>query len=197
MQQGRREEGKQQWLMSAGPFFSHLLNFLIQSQSQMALIKQLLTEAILRFQLPAPFLQALQTRVSVTSTPPRRPRPRTRNPRSTRPASPSSQTSTLTRPLHHTNPPSFHTSTLPASSATIRAPIVGRVQEATRCRPCLGTTMQPPTPTTNRVGEASHPFPPSSHPSHLESPTYIPTPAHQRLKTCFITQRHLPPTRTP
>ena len=163
----------------------------------MAPTKQLLTEATLRFQLPAPFLQARRTPVSVMSIPPLRPRPRTRNPRSTPPASPSSQTSIPTRPLHHTNPPSSHTSTLPASNATIRAPTAGRVQEPTRCRPCLGTTMQPPTPTTNRVGEASHPFPPSSHPSHLESPTYTPTPAHQRLKTCFTTQRHSPPTRTP
>ena len=162
----------------------------------MARTKQLLIEAILRFQPLAPFHQALQIRVSAMSIPPRRPRPRTRSPRSTPPGSPSNPNIPTHRP-HHTSPPSFHTFTLPASSVTIQAPIVGRVQEATRCRPCLGTTMQPPTPTTSRVGAACPPYLPSSPPSPLESPTFTPTPAHQRLKTCFTTQRHLPPTRTP
>lgn len=162
----------------------------------MALTKQLLIEAIHHFQPLAPFPQVLQTRVSVMSIPPRPPRPRTRSPRSTPPASPSNP-NILTRPLHHTNPPSSPTFTLPASSDTIQAPTVGRVQEVTRCRPCLGTTMQLPTPTTNQVVAACPPSPPSSPPSLLESPTSTPTPAHQRLKTCFTTQRHSPPTRTP
>ena len=170
--------------------------FLIKSQSQMALTKQLLIEAIHRFQPLAPFPQALQTRVSVMSIPHRPPRPRTRSPRSTPPASPSNP-NIPTRPLHHTNPPSSPTFTLPASSDTIRAPTAGRVQEATRCRPCLGTTTQPPTPTTSQVVATCPPSPPSSPPSLPESPTSTPTPAHQRLKTCFTTQRHSPPTRTP
>ena len=97
----------------------------------MALIKQLLIEAILRFQPLAPFPQALQTRASVMSIPPRPPRPRTRNPRSTPPASNPSNPNILTRPPHHTNPPSSPTFIPPVSSDTIQALTVGQVQEVT------------------------------------------------------------------
>ena len=163
----------------------------------MALTKQLLTEAIPRSQPLVLSLPVPQTPASVTSTPRRRPRRLTRSRRTTRPVLPSSP-STPTPLPHHTNPPSSPTSTHQASNATPRVRTVVRVQEATRCRPCSGTMGTPQaTPTTRRAAAACPPSPLSSPPSPLASLTSTPTPAHQRLKTCFTTLHPSPPTRIP